>query len=191
MTRSRLTRVWFALFGALMLAAAAACTPKDADTGAFDRASLQAAQDEYDRRFAERDFAALVEHGLPKPLLRVFLEDEGLSEGDEDTLRAATASEFAVVFASIDEMTYTSDIAAARLALTDTGRPYAFIPTVINIGINGMKMKAEVDILAIVDDGRWYFLNPADEDTVRSFKRAFPDLEPLNIKVQRNRVVSR
>ena len=190
MTRSPLMQTWLALLGAFMLLAAAACTPKDADTGAFDRASLQAAQDEYDRRFAERDFVALVESGMPEPLLKVLLEEEGLTESDAQAVRDATVNDFETVFAGIDKMDYRSDVSAARLALTEAGRPYALIPTVINIEFNGMKMRADVDILAIVDDGRWDFLNPADETVVRSFKRAFPDLEPLDIKVQRNRIIS-
>lgn len=191
MTLSRMMNPVTALLGAFVLLIAAACSSeKAADTGEWDKASLQAAQDEYDRYFEARDFDTIVEIGIPDKLLEEFMAEEGNRNGNKAEYRQVMAQQFDAVFSTVTITDYETDVKSAKIRTTETGRPYAFVPTVIELETQGVRVRADVDMLAIVEDGRWYFLNPADQMSINVFKRAFPDLEPLDIKPQKSTVVS-
>ena len=179
------------LLSALSLLLLSACSSETPDTGAFDKASVQVAQDELDRYFEARDFDTLVEIGMPDVLIEQFMTEEGFDKSDKREFRTLIASELETAFATITLVEYESHVDKARIKTTKTGRPYAFVPTEMELETQGILFRAEVDMLAVVEEGRWYFLNPADDETIRAFKSALPDLEPLNIKPQKTTVISR
>ncbi len=140
---------------------------------------------EYDEAMFAGDYAKTVRLGMPPHLLAVLAESEGIPADKANELLPALEREIETVMSRVTITKYEMDKEDVPVLTTNTGREYALIPTRMEMKIESQNIHSTGHTLALVDEGRWFLLNPADAESVALFKTAFPDLEPITIPVNK------
>lgn len=65
--------------------------------------------------------------------------------------------------------------------LTD-GEPYFVVPVSATMNANHSKMKFDNEFIAVLDDGKWYFVTSTNPQQLSVLSKAFPGLEKVKVE---------
>lgn len=125
------------------------------------------------KEHAKNNNVEAVMNAMPPKLLNVFAEVSGVSvQKIKDDIKREVAQEVE----QNRDFDAKYDMNRAKIYRSPQGRDYLTIPTTTRVG--GLVIGSQ--ILAIKDDGRWYFADISDGEGISMIKRAYPDLTELN-----------
>lgn len=125
------------------------------------------------KEHAKHNSVEAVMNVMPPKLFDVFAEVSGISvEEIKDDIGKEVAHEVGQHRDS--EVGY--DMSRAKIYRSPQERDYLIIPTSTRV----YDVVIEGHILAVKDDGKWYFVNIADGESIGMIKKAYPDLTELN-----------
>jgi hypothetical protein len=139
-----------------------------------DKAALDAKVAALTAALSEKRYGALAADIPPKMLDLIASE---LKVPRDQLLKMIVAQlDQAMAGQSIDKF----EVQPGEIRDLANGAPYALLPNVVVMTVNGRKATSRGHVVAIVDDGKWY-LARISEQQWPFFVRAYPAYEALNI----------
>ena len=81
------------------------------------------------------------------------------------------------LFKSVEIISFEVDLEKAVIKTTPSGKIYSLIPTNTVMRLEEIKMSAEGQTLAFVDDGVWYLVSLSEDEGIQFLKEAYPDFK--------------
>lgn len=116
---------------------------------------------------------------IPPKVLAAMASQFGM---DVAQLEAAVIEQSKIALAAVTLVSFKMDLDAASFAEGSDGEPYALIPTETVMEVNGGKVRAASDTLAILDEGTWYLVRIDDPAQVQILKQVYPGLAEAEFK---------
>lgn len=108
---------------------------------------------------------------MPEPIFKEMAKTLDLSVSDMKELMVGMAGGMSEL-----EIQFQADLDKIQVHQSETGRDYAFIPTVTTT--EGIEVKGK--LFAVKDNGKWFYLNWQNQDRYKSWiKKAYPDIKKL------------
>ena len=126
--------------------------------------------------YAQKDDTVAIMEMMPPDLMPKMAELAGTSLSKlKETVRAQLEELKDV--ARFEKLDY--DMEQAQRGTSSAGRKYMIIPTTTILASDDIRMEEESHMLAIEENGQWYFLQMKTPANLKILKMIYPDLEVL------------
>ena len=125
----------------------------------------------FDAAIHGADYAALT-RTVPPKVLAYLASKAGI---DVEKLREIMIGQTTTALAEVKIEAFSMDLAKADYRELPTGQPYVLIPTetIMDAGDKG-RLKAKVQTLALIDEGKWYLLRVNEQQQVEIMREVYP-----------------
>ena len=138
------------------------------------RQSLDARVRAFDRDINRGNLSATVDY-LPPKIIAQLTEETGTSP---EFIKAAAGAMLKGMTSQM-QIAGGHDLSKALVGAAGNGQPYAVVPGVVRITVDGEAMTDQGYTLAMTDSGTWYLVALNDQETVDNLRRAYPEFRSV------------
>lgn len=110
---------------------------------------------------------------IPTQLSKIF---EGNSA---DAIREATRQTLIQMYKQAKTESWLLDFEKKQACEFDDGTPCFVLPLTQRIAISGKKIRIIVPLIAVMENGKWYFVNTAEKPQTEILQKVYPGIEKV------------
>lgn len=131
----------------------------------------------FDAAFAANDMAAVIGF-LPQPVVEHIANQNDMRPA---VLRRALVLQTQQMMEGVTVERFEMDVENLVPGLTPTNRPYALVPTVSVLTVNGASFETETQTLFFEDNDAWFLLRLENANQLDILKAVYPDFANLTL----------